>query len=99
MKKNCPSCRNEPAIQHNTFGLLPGKKCQKRQAGKSKNMRNAPFFDNPAQADRVQSQRDHHLGDLQQPWLPDGTPNRTFAEANKDVVHDYYSQEELESLV
>lgn len=62
-------------------------------------MRNHPFFTHPAQADRIQGQRDHFEGDIQQPWLPNGEINEGFVKTNpKDVVMNYFSEAELEKL-
>lgn len=99
MKNNCPSCHKEKAQTHHLLGVLPGAKCQARQRVKSKKMRYAPHFNTITMADRIQSQRDHNGGDIQQPWLPNGEINEGFIKNNpKDIVETYFTQEDLKNL-
>lgn len=98
--KRCPktNCKRQAQI-HSTYGVLPCKYHQKKDAEKAIKMRNHPFFLHPAQAARIQEQRDKHEGDIAQPWLPNGNVNEAFVKTNaRDVVENYISKTELEKL-
>lgn len=95
---NCPNCHKEPAIEHSTYGLLPGEKCKKRQAEKAQEYREQnPEFLTISMQDRIQGQRDHNEKDIIQPHIGN-KPNPEFAKAYPDMAPDYFSKAELESL-
>jgi hypothetical protein len=88
----CPRCKKEPAIIHPSFGVTDGKNCKANDI----KIREHPEFATITQQDRITSQRDKALGDIAQPWNPDGTPNETFVKANsKEDVEQYFSPDEL----
>lgn len=94
-KKNC----TRKAQESPAYGVLPCKFHMQKDAELAKSIRRHPFFDNPAQAIRIQESRDKHGADIEQPWQPNGKPNEGFIKANpKDVAETYFSNEELEAL-
>ena len=98
MNQTCPKCHNEEAINHTSYGLLPGKKCQERQAKKAKDYREQnPAFLTISMQDRIQSQRDHNGKDIIQPFLGD-KPNPDFARAYPEHATEYFSADELKEL-
>lgn len=92
---DCPrkNCKNK-AEDHPVYGIIPCKSCRRKDAA----IREAPEFATITMADRVQSQRDHHLGDIAQPWDKDGKPNKTFIQANPDAIDDYFTPEDLKEI-
>ena len=91
----CPRCKKNQAIIDPTFGVTHCLQCRKGDV----KIKEAPAFATPTMADRIQSQRDHNLGDIAQPWNTDGSPNETFIKANsKEDVEQYFPKEELEKL-
>lgn len=89
----CPRCKKEPAVVHPTFGVTDGKKCK----AKDHSIREHPEFATLSMQDRITRDRDRHLGDIAQPFNPDGSPNETFVKANsKEDVEIYFSPEELD---
>ena len=94
----CPRCGKEPAIVDITFGILPGKLCQKEDSKFV--LPDSPEFYNISKQHRIQEQRDTHDGDVIQPWLPgkDQKPNPDFVKAYPKDARKYFSKKELKGL-
>lgn len=96
---NCPrnNCKNK-AIQDITLGVLPCQSCQDKDEGMDKYT--APEFYSMTQIHRIQSERDKHNGDIEQPYLPgkDMKPNPNFLKLYPDRARDYFSEEQLKKI-
>ena len=92
----CPrkGCLNL-AVVDVIFGILPCQSCQARDARIK--IRKSPEFYSINKMHRVQSQRDKHMADLEQPYV-NNKINPSFAKIYKDKAKDYYSKQELEHL-
>ena len=98
-KPKCKRCNKEDAIVHPTYGIIPGKNCQKKYTEKSRSIRErTPEFYNLSKQDRIQRQRDTHGADLLQPTFEKGLPNRDFAKKYPDVAENFYGKEALAKL-
>lgn len=97
-KPKCPRCEKESAIVDPTYGVLPGRKCQKDDA-KVVVARNPQYY-TIAKHSNIQDQRDKHDGDIIQPWSPgkDPKPNPDFIKAYPEKAQDYFTDEELEKM-
>ena len=92
----CPRCGKEPAIVDKTYGVLPGKKCQARDA-KSAFLKIGPQFVNISKSDRIQHQRDYGAKDLLQPFIRN-KPNPEFVRAYPELIDNYYNKKEIKNL-
>lgn len=97
-QNNCPKCHKEPAIDHPTYGILPGEKCKARDTEIAKRLHEQnPEFLTLTMHDRITSDRDRHEKDIIQPVIGN-KPNPDFAKAYPELAHDYFSDEELEAM-
>lgn len=91
----CPrnDCKNE-ASKHPIYGIMPCDECQKKdQVVTVTNRETVPT----SLLHRRQELRDQHAKDLLQPW--DGVkPNRDFALAYPEQIHNYYTQEQIKDM-
>jgi len=92
----CPRCQKEPATIHPFYGVLPGVKCQAKDAKGVRVMRGPEFYAH-TKAYRIQSQRDRFAKDLLQPYEGKG-PSRDFVKAYPDKATDYFKKDELTKL-
>jgi len=86
-------CTNE-AIISPTYGVLPCEACQKKD---SYHPTKKYEFANLSKTDRIQTQRDHHLKDLIQPYWS-GKPNPEYARAYPSEAHNYFKKSELTKI-
>lgn len=94
--KKCPRCGKENALIDPQYGVLPGKRCQARDAKASTGVR--PEFYTLSQHSRVARQRDIGAKDMLQPYGPGMKPNPEFAKAYPDKVENYFSKKELSKM-
>ena len=90
---NCPrkDCTNQ-ARMHPLYGVMPCMDCQ----NKDTRVVTTASEDMPvSRLHRIQHQRDAHGADMLQPFTDGVTPNPDFIKEYPDLVHDYFTDEQL----
>ena len=89
----CPrkDCNNE-ARMHPMYGVMPCMSCQRGDTRVTMDVsEDVPV----SKLHRIQSQRDRHGADMLQPFIDGSTPNPDFIKEYPDLVHDYFTDEQL----
>jgi len=87
-KQLCPICSIKPARISPIYGLLPCKKCAKKQ-------QQARLPDHPVEmvGEDIHGQRKAYANDIIQPWRS-GEPSREFMEKYPEKAKRYYTAKE-----
>ena len=89
-RKNCPN----KAEFSNTYGVLP---CHAHQKAESQPIVRRYQFANIGKLDRIQRERDGHIGDLEQPYI-NNKANPKFFKIYPEKVKDFGVEKELKRM-